>query len=94
MCNNEYCTGIALYVKALEIENDAKIAVMRSRGCSDIEIAGANAEFLGKVIKINGELLKRCATCKDQHHEITKLGKDVMNTAGEIIDIYDTVCKM
>lgn len=94
MCNNEYCTSIALQVMALKIENDTKIEVMRSRGCSDLEIAGANAEFLEKVIKINGELLKRCAVCKDQRPEITKLGKDVMDTANELIDIYDTVSKI
>ena len=94
MCNNEYCTGIALHVMALNSENDVKIADMRRRGCSDLEIASVNIAFLEKVLKINGELLKRCEKCKGKNPEITELSKDVMNTANELIDVYDTVSKI
>jgi hypothetical protein len=94
MCNNEYCTSIGLKVMALDRENDAKIADMKRRGCSDLEIAGVNAAFLEKVIRINAQLLKRCATCKDQNPEITKLSKEAMNTVSEVINVYDTVGAM
>ena len=91
MCNNEYCASVGLKVMTLDRENDAKIADMKRRGCSDLEIAEVNVAFLEKVVKINGELLKRCATCKDQNPEITKLSKEAMNTVSEVIDVYDTV---